>query len=128
MNPAYPLSDYAPILNYDAYTAILANNGAAEYDFVRARGKKWTVLEPEHLLAGLSKRFPNIARIYELTLPRGQNNRFMKFRTIMAILNTITQTWKTAMSKQEFVEIVMESIPVIPGGTNPWDKYELLTI
>lgn len=126
MNPVYPRSDYAPISDYDAYTVVLANNGSPEFDFVRPRGRNWIVLEPEDLLAGLSGRFPNINRIYGMALPPGRNDRFTKFRTIMAILNMTARTGTKAMSKSEFVEIVMKSMP--SGGTNPWDKYELMAI
>ena len=118
MKPEYAQRDYAPVLEYDAYTRILANNGDAEVDFIRARGKNWIVLEPEDLLAGLSERFSAITQIYELSKPPGQISRFVKFRTIMAILNTVTKNWDTAMSKKEFTEIVMKSVPKIPGGMN----------
>lgn len=128
MKPVYPQSDYAPISNFDAYTSILANNGSVLHDFVRPRGKRWVVLEPDHLLAELSYRYPSIYDLYEIALP-ADSDRATKFRTIMAALNIIaTKSWKNSMSKVEFVEIVMRAIPVIPGGTNPWNKLDLMQI
>lgn len=126
MNPAFPRSEHAPILEYGVYTGILANNGSEDHDFVRARGENWVVLEPEHLLAGLVGRFPNITRLYGLSLPSGRTDRYTKFRTIMAILNITARKVATSMTRAEFVEIVLKSMPA--GGTNPFHGYELMSV
>ena len=128
----YPLSDYADtITEYNSYTLMLTNNGSVEDNFVKPRGRNWVVLQPEDLLRSLSGQYPTIYQLYEKTYfppDKERDTRFIKFQTIMAILNVIAMTHATSMSKREFSELVINSPYHGPNYTTPWDYRELASI
>lgn len=128
MKPVYPQSDYAPIKNFDAYSIMLSNNGNINTDFVKPWAEKWVVLQPEDLLLKLAERIPMIPKIYDLSIPKDHPTRFIKFRTMMVILNEVATSRDTSISKTEFMEIVFDSLPDIPGGASPWCTFEFLSI